>query len=295
MSQPLLSPWHVVKDSFSNLRRARDGDGDVAACWDAFHTDVQRCNLSPPYHLSAIVEALDDSGLPRDEITVFDHGCGSGITLLYLLALGYTNIWGVDIGGGCAAWNTHLIKLGLISQPRFFGYDGNILPLPDRSVDVLISQQVAEHVSPNLLNTYYSEAGRVLKESGLALHQVPHRLGPYESHTRTWFIHYLPRSLALMIYGLVGDQRDYFDRNIFLRWPWVHARLVRQHIGPFVDLTPDRVSKSIASDYYDGPSGLRNFIARIARAPLFGRCFAQLVGLVLMCETCARRRSPSDD
>mgnify|MGYP001765045447 CR=1 FL=1 len=69
-------------------------------------------------------------------------------------------------------------------------------PFADDWFDVVISEEVVEHVPTSLVANYYSEAARVLRPDGVAYYTVPHRLGPYDSHTRTWFVHYLPRMLA---------------------------------------------------------------------------------------------------
>ena len=44
---------------------------------------------------------------------------------------------------------------------------------------------MAEHLRDDEVMEYYSEEGRVLKEEGLAYHELPHKYIPYESHTKT--------------------------------------------------------------------------------------------------------------
>ena len=53
---------------------------------------------------------------------------------------------------------------------------------PNNYFNFIMSIQVAEHVTNDLINIYYSEEGRVLKEGGDVYHELPHKLIPL-SHT----------------------------------------------------------------------------------------------------------------
>jgi SAM-dependent methyltransferase len=50
--------------------------------------------------------------------------------------------------------------------------DASKLNLPDRSIDILYSNSVLEHVTPSLIGPIMREAHRVLKDDGLAVHAV---------------------------------------------------------------------------------------------------------------------------
>jgi SAM-dependent methyltransferase len=72
--------------------------------------------------------------------------------------------------------------------------DGNTVPLPDASFDVIFSIHVIEHVvSPSL---YLSEVARLLKPGGVVLLSCPNRIWPYEPHAQLPFLPYLPISIA---------------------------------------------------------------------------------------------------
>ncbi|MEN8198308.1 MAG: class I SAM-dependent methyltransferase, partial [Pseudomonadota bacterium] len=226
-----------------------------------------------------------------------DHGCGSGATLLYLLARGYTGIHGVDVGGACAGWNTLLAAEYGIEQPRFFVYDGKRLPLGDESIDLVFSQEVLEHVAPDVIDSYYGEEARVLRPGGIAFHQVPHRLAPYDSHTGTWLLHYLPRPAYLAIHRRFGEKADFVENQLFLRWPWVHRRAMRRHFGGCSDLTLDRLQALDRLDYYDGPAGLRRFVGQAVRTPVIGVPAGFLLKNLVMLDTLSvkGRRNPRSD
>ena len=39
---------------------------------------------------------IEATGISKSDIVILDHGCGSGVTVLFLLANGYTKVFGVD-------------------------------------------------------------------------------------------------------------------------------------------------------------------------------------------------------
>jgi len=281
--------WNTVIKEFKALQTARSDGENIEACWRNFQTAVAGCREQPPYHLLSILNALEASETAPSDIAILDQGCGTGLQVLFLLALGYTNIYGVDLGVGPTKWNRFLPLFGGPSEERFFRYDGETLPIGDSTIDILISQQVVEHVSPPVYETYYSEAGRVLRPGGIAIHQVPHRLAPYDSHTKTWGIHYLPRSVALNLYSLIGNKRSFVEERLFLRWPWRHTGMVRMHIGPCRNLTPERLAKPVSKAYYDGPRGLRSIISWVTGLPAIGPVLAFVITPLFMLETQAIR------
>jgi SAM-dependent methyltransferase len=236
---------------------------------------------SYPYYLAGLVEALQRIDKPKADIRILEHGCGGGAALFALVSLGYTNVHGVDV-----AAQAHADELNRKSEAaglgggRFFSYDGSRLPFDDDSFDFVFSQQVLEHVAPDVLRAYYSEEARVLVRGGIAYHQVPHRLTPYESHMRTWFVHYLPRPLDLWVYRALGRNSDFARDHLFLRSPWFHRSAARRAFGSCEDRTLQRlVGLTIDERNYHGNIRLRRMIARIARLPVFGVLIKELVML----------------
>ena len=288
--------WAEIRERYAELVKDRDAAAPMAASWIAFKETVEATRDQPPYHLCTLLSTLRrvERNRAAEEIVVLDHGCGGGLTLLYLLARGYRGIYGVDVGKNSLAWNRLLQEVHGIAEERFRTYDGRDLPLPDRSVDVIFSQQVLEHVGADRIESYYAEEGRVLKPGGLVLHQVPHRLVPYDSHSRTWFIHYLPWSLQRPLYKLLGRDVERIESYIHLRWPSYHCRQVEKHIGGYTDITLDRLVELEVGDYYDGPLAVRRMITAIVSAPLVGRLAGAILRHFVMLETLAVRSSPED-
>jgi SAM-dependent methyltransferase len=243
-----------------------------------------------PYYLRGLVDVLQSIGKPQHEIRVLEHGCGGGGAALFsLLGLGYTGIYGVDLRLNATPLNARTQAAGL-EGTRFYSYDGERLPFADATFDVVFSQQVLEHVAPPVIDTYYSEEARVLTPGGVAYHQVPHRLVPYESHTRTWFIHYLPRPVSQWAYKRLGCESLVSREHLFLRWPWFHSRAMRKHFGNYRDLTAERLRTLKIEGSYDGPKGIRRVISAVVRAPVLGRAAAGVLGCFVMLDSVSIKR-----
>jgi SAM-dependent methyltransferase len=209
---------------------------------------------------------------------------------MYLLALGYRGAWGVDVGGDMAGQNRVLREAMGIAEPRFSIYDGRRLALGDGAADLVFSQQVLEHVTDDVIDAYYAEEARVLRPGGLAYHQLPHRWGPYDSHSRSWFLHWFPRPLRLAGYRLLKRNPDYLDRIMHLRAPGAHFRRARAFIGPVRDRTVERLTRLPDMASYEGSARLRRLIHGAVRLPVLGPLAAFALKRLAMLDTVAVRR-----
>ena len=257
--------------------------------WQDFSERVVQAQ-AVPYHLQAIyaeIEALRQ-GRPQSDIAILDHGCGPGSTLIWLAARGYTNISGVDLDSDFGPQNRLMRVVVGHQRDCFLEYDGSHLPFADDAFDLVISQQVLEHVPASQFESYYAEEGRVLRSGGVAYHQVPHKLVPYDSHSRTWLLTVLPRRAAETAMRVFG--RAWPD-HLHLRWPWIHMRMLRQHIGPAKNLSADRLQSLVDLPYYDGNRFVRLCLARLCQLPFLGRFFALLFSSAVLLETRTVRRS----
>lgn len=283
--------WKEVVADYRKLTASRDDGSSFAPAWAEFQQTVSRNNENPPYHLRQLLKLLREH--PRsaepETIMILDHGCGGCLTLLYLLALGYTGIHGINIGGKCEDWNRLLKELFGIEEKRLTLYDGKTMPFADNSIDIVFSQQVIEHVKSDVLETFYSEEARVMRPGSIAYHQVPHRSVPYESHTRVWFAHYLPLKPRLRIYGWLGLDVAYIEDQIHLRWPSEHMKMAKRHIGATKDITLDRMRIPPDANIYDGPLGPRKLICAAVRLPVLGALFGMMLKPLIMLESISVR------
>jgi len=278
--------WPEIKAANKKLHEA--GVGQIAEAWREFSSVVQRSADRPPYHLAILLNRIEQYRGTRQssDIAILDHGCGGGLTLLYLAARGYTNIYGIDIGDPYKIQNRISTDILHHKEQRFSVGDGKLIPLPDGCIDIVFSQQVLEHVSDGAVDYYFAEERRILKPAGWAIHQIPHRLIPYDSHTQTWMIHYLPRPLHRALGRMIGATiPDY----LYLRWPWFHRRALKRHIGSCQDLTLERLKTVNDPSYYDGPIRLRRLISTLIALPLIGGIFGAVLRHFVMLETLSVR------
>jgi SAM-dependent methyltransferase len=286
--------WTQIKAAQADLARVSEASGPLTASWESFVGVVEASRDRPPYHLRTLIETVAEAGRgkAKTDLRILDHGCGGGSALLYLCALGYTGIYGVDLPSGTAGrWNRLLREVYAIQEPRFLGYDGGTLPFADNMFDVVFSQQVLEHVRPAYVDAYYAEEHRVLKPGGVVVHQVPHRLVPYDSHTKTWFLHYLPYRSWRWLLRRIGKGSVTTETALFLRWPWVHRGKIRALFGGYVDLTVDRLVTLDDFSYYDGPVRLRRMIAKLVRWPLIGPLARAMLRNLVMIDTVSRKQA----
>lgn len=283
--------WADIKLAHGGLQAAVLAGDPIEVPWGEFQEQVLKSAASPPYHLRAILERLETIRGARDraEIAIFDHGCGGALTVLYLAALGYKNIHGIDVeSSNCPIWNN--VTRDLLGQngDRFWRYDGQKIPVNTDSMDLLISQQVLEHVNDDSIDSYYREGARILKPGGIAMHSVPHRLVPFDSHTNTWFLHcFLPKGIWLRVLRRIGRWNETAELGLFLRWPWVHRRYLEKHFASYENTTPERLSRRVDYAYYDGNSRLRVLIEQLCNIPVVGRIFVSMLGVAMMMDTVA--------
>ena len=246
---------------------------------------VRETEEAPPYHLRPILRYLAEveavTGKSRAGIAVLDHGCGGGATLMYLAALGYRRVYGVDVGGDVEKADLALRAITELTEPQLLIYDGSNLPFPADMFDFIFSQQVVEHVDDDCIEAYLDEEVRVLSDCGIVYHQIPHRWTPWESHTKTWAIHYLPRRVRLRLYGLFGHDPDYVEKILFLRTPLYYARQFRARYPAISNETLERLTLRPDAAYYDGNLKLRQFVSVGARLPLIRSVLSNLVMLDL--------------
>jgi ubiquinone/menaquinone biosynthesis C-methylase UbiE len=100
-------------------------------------------------------------------------GLGSaGGTVRALRARGYLNACGYDVGDGrtLVGDDRHQIKVGTLLDLR--------LPYEDNTFDLVISDQVFEHVQDQV--RAFEELMRITKPGGHGLHVIPARYSPIE-------------------------------------------------------------------------------------------------------------------
>lgn len=267
---------------------SRPGFDGLEEAWASLVKVVRDDTRPAPYHIALIVRHIERLRAGRDpaSIAVFEHGCGAGHSLIWLAAMGYTDFAGVDVGGNFDQRNRVFHKLFGGDEARLRRYDGQHIELPDNRFDFIYSEQVIEHVADHVFDSYYAEEARLLRAGGLAVHHVPHRLVPYDSHTRTWFIHYLPEGLYKRLGDMLGTP---VPSHLHLRWPWIHRRKMKEVFGNCEDTTLERFALIDDLPYYDGPKRMRQMLGSVITAPGVGRIAGSMLRHFIMLETVSRK------
>ncbi len=133
--------------------------------------------IAPKYSEASMEHAAGDPGrnflksnldrFPRSS-RVADVGCGSGIDLKTAQEMGFTDIVGVEPSAGLRAEAQKLVG----SEVEVLGGMFESIPLPDASVDVIISR-FAMHYARDVQQAV-REVARVLKEGGICIAVVSH-------------------------------------------------------------------------------------------------------------------------
>jgi SAM-dependent methyltransferase len=160
----------------------------------------QRYDAAPQLHLQYefLIDAMERRVPPG--ALVLDFGCGKGEVVLELLRRGW-HCRGVELFGSGSGTGIEqsLIERGLLGDV-VLQYDGATLPFQDEKFDVVLSNQVFEHVPD--LSTSLNEIWRVLKPGGWLVCSFPSKDAIREAHCNVPFAHWMPKSRARFLWLL---------------------------------------------------------------------------------------------
>jgi SAM-dependent methyltransferase len=133
-------------------------------------------------------------GVERN-ISVLDYGCGQGQIVARLREL-EVEAFGCDVfyKGGDASPSVPSGMLGNVIRH----VDRGTIPFPSESFDVVINNQVMEHVED--LDPVLREIHRVLRPGGKVLSLFPHRSVWREGHCGIPFLHWFPKGSRPRVY-----------------------------------------------------------------------------------------------
>ncbi len=176
--------------------------------------------------LVTLRHVLPESVLSR--AVAVDIGCGSGEIAFHLAAhLGLMT--GVD-PEPWTRWDTFRAQRPNL---RYLSESGERLPLPDNSVDLVVCNQVYEHVPhPRQL---ISEIHRIMKPGGHCYFAGPNLLFPIEPHVFWPFVHWLPRGFAVKLMRLCGSKGilDAYSTDYWRLRQWLGAFHIRNCV-PYI-------------------------------------------------------------
>ena len=157
---------------------------------------------------------LTDLGTPiRPGMKVLDFGCGEGGLLKAALDQGL-DAYGCDIYDSrySPSWNSSSIASDLKEQGRMRQIGSPYrLPFEDSSIDVVLSDQVFEHVLnyPQAI----AELRRITRPGGFFLHAFPSRHRLLETHIHVPLASIFRPQWWLWIWALVGVRNEFQVRS----------------------------------------------------------------------------------
>jgi glycosyltransferase involved in cell wall biosynthesis/SAM-dependent methyltransferase len=204
-----------------------------------------------------IVAALEFVGIQPAGRLCLDVGCALGLITKHLAPrFGFTI--------GLEYERAAVRRAGQAAGERlaFVQGDGQHLPLPDGSIDVVVCAQVYEHVQdPQAL---LAEIWRVLRPGGVCFFSGPNRLFPFEFHSRLPLVHWLPFPWARTLVRWLGRGDDYDAHMVSL---WTLRRWTQRFVVQ--DLTMDMLRDPARFACQDEVGGL-GWVGRLPEAWLRG-------------------------
>jgi SAM-dependent methyltransferase len=157
---------------------------------------------------------------------VLDYGCGCGQVVAMLRARGM-DAHGCDVFFDGGDFSSLLPE----AKPYIRRMDSDRIPFEDATFDVVISNQVIEHVPD--LSVVAAEIARVLRPSGRSLHIFPDKGVWVEAHTHVPFLHWLPKNTLRLCYAAVAKAlqgKRFAGGRYACNWidQWTHYRWAKE-------------------------------------------------------------------
>jgi SAM-dependent methyltransferase len=238
-------------------------------------TDLDAAGVNRRWFVEYVLRRPDHRSL-----RVLDFGCGAGEVVGLLRERG-VDTYGADVFYEGADWEApglqRLLQEGAI---RRIGDDGRI-PFGDRSFDLVISDQVFEHIQR--LEAAVAEIDRVLGPEGVSYHHFPNRDGLREGHMGIPLAHRFAWTYALRRAGLGKHKDERPDPREWTSWKlgWIDRYCFYRSNAEIAQLlAKDHVVVHRELDYCRfraaGRPGVRRLLGIAPLEPLLRRVFQRL-------------------
>jgi SAM-dependent methyltransferase len=148
----------------------------------------------------------------RGSAVILDVGCGRGDTVAWLLENGW-NAYGVDIASEYILQGRGYFVDRGHGRDRLRIIQSGAAPFPADAFDVVLSNQVLEHVAD--IEGLAASIARMTRLGGVGLHIFPSRRRPLEPHMNAPLVHWLPkgrvRARAIRLAIRLGAVAEHFD------------------------------------------------------------------------------------
>jgi ubiquinone/menaquinone biosynthesis C-methylase UbiE len=120
--------------------------------------------------------------LPLENKVVLDAGCGLGGRTAYYSEQGATSITGIDIDENHISFSKEFMTIRNISNVKLLVANFIDIPLESNQFDVVIMNDVVEHIRVEFLEKAFLELKRLLKPGGKLFLEFPPWTSPYAAH-----------------------------------------------------------------------------------------------------------------
>lgn len=145
--------------------------------------------------------------------SILDVGCGFGI-LTVQLGLLNNRVIGIDLDEKYLQL-AYILKKENNVEGLFLKYNGNRIPIKDKSINIITLFSCVEHMDDLTLNKLIQELHRICK--GIVYIIVPNKWKIYDDHVNLYWLPLLPRKLALLYIKLRGKD-FYFEISHKKEW-----------------------------------------------------------------------------
>lgn len=180
-----------------------------------------------------------------------------------------------EIPGNVVALDVRLAPS--VEGPSFIQGDGCEMPFPNDSFDIVVSNQVFEHISPDQRARMATDIARVLRPNGTFLVSAPNRYFPLggSPHGMPPFWTFLPRSLGVPLAKRFVNRKDYeyYRDSLFPVAPW-KLRDILEDAFDSVEYDTIRLGKQYGPDIW--PAWFNRvfpFVTTATRIPGFKTAF----------------------
>tara|TARA_Y100001970_G_scaffold293094_1_gene437729 strand:+ start:20271 stop:21161 length:891 start_codon:yes stop_codon:yes gene_type:complete len=283
----------IIKSKYNSVKYKK--------LWDQLKEEFMISN-SVPNHLIILLKVISKYYNSKD-IFILDHGCGGCRTIFYLILLGYKNVHGVDVNNSEDKKEyykniNHLLKIALDEkndqEDRIKIYDGNKLPYKDKFFDFIFSQQVIEHLNEKEFRNFIKEENRTLINESIVYHQIPHKLVPTDTHTQSWFIHYLPRKVFIWFFKIIRNSKKvhFIENDLFLRYTWNIKNTFLKSFDSYKVINHWKINIFANNgEFSEFSSVIRKSIMLIDKIPFFGKFLSKILSYFLQLEIIFLKKS----
>jgi 2-polyprenyl-3-methyl-5-hydroxy-6-metoxy-1,4-benzoquinol methylase len=161
--------------------------------------------------LEKIISILQDFHPGTRSMNCLDIGCSSGI-ITSLLGEHFLTAIGIDIDQEALQYaKSHSAS----SHVHFWVSDSMALPFRDNTMEVIVCNQVYEHVPD--ANRMMREIHRVLKKEGFCYFSAGNKYMMMEGHYHLPFLSWIPKPLAHFYLRMTRRGNFYYEEHLSLR------------------------------------------------------------------------------